>query len=216
MTVKVDQSVSQDPDARDAMYCAVLQIIHGTMGTSTLSDLTGIRSTELLDRSMDKCGLGDFGLQGSSNTRGPISGGGGGGGGGAEEGGLSLGVTMSYVVAGGIIAFTAMFMYGRRKQYRRDANSNSGSMMDMDTTIAGDGAASIDIRTGIEPQQQQASPMSAYSNSSLYTGSHADDTLLLANSGECWSDVNLDISNASELDLDSANASELGLPYEHA
>jgi hypothetical protein len=206
MTVKVDQSVSQDPDARDAMYCSVLQIIHGTMGTSTLSDLTGVRSTELLDRAVDKCDLGDgFGLQGSGVTKGPpISGNSSGGG---EDGGIPLGVTMSYVVAGGLITFTAMFMYGRRKQHRRDANGNSGSMMDMDTTIVGDGAASIDIvprRTGIDPPPSQGSP---YSNSSLYTGSHADNELLLENSGECWSDV----------DLEPSNASELGLPaYEHA
>jgi hypothetical protein len=100
-------------------------------------------------------------------------------------------------------------MYGRRKQHRQDANGNSGSMMDMDTTIV-DGAASIDmLRTGIDPppSRQQASPMSPYSNSSLYTGSHADDTLLLANSGECWSDV--------DLDLEPSNSSESELRYEN-
>jgi hypothetical protein len=206
MTVKVDQSVAQDADVRAAMYCAVLQIIHGTMGTSTLSDLTGIRSTELLDRAVDKCDLGDgFGLQGSTaGTKGPISGNSSGG----DGDGIPLGVTMSYVVAGGIIAFTAMFMYGRRKQHRRDANGNSASMMDMDTTIVGDGATSFDIvrRTGIDPPPSQGKG-SPYSNSSLYTGSHADDELLLENSGECWSDV----------DLEPSNASELGLPsYDHA
>ena len=207
MTVKVDQSVAQDEDARVAMYCTVLQIIHGTMGTSKLSDLTGIRSTELLDRAVDKCDLGDgFGLQGSTTgTKEPISGKGSGG---DEAGGIPLGVTMSYVVAGGMIAFTAIFMYGHRKQHRRDANGNSGSVMDMDTTFVGDGAASFHIvqRTGVDPppSQGQGSP---YSNASLYTGSHADDELLLANSGECWSDV----------DLEPSNASELGLPsYDHA
>jgi hypothetical protein len=203
MTVKVDQSVAQDQDARDAMYCAVLQIIHGTMGTNTLSDLTGIRSTELLDRAVDKCDLGNgFGLQGSiAGTKEPISGNSSGGDG---DGGIPLGVTMSYVVAGGIISFTAIFMYGRRKQHLRDANGNSASMMDMDTTIAGDGATSFDIvrRTGIDPPQSHHD-RSPYSNSSLYTGSHADDELLLANSGECWSDVDLEPSNATELGLPS-------------
>jgi hypothetical protein len=33
MTV-IDQSVAQDKDARSAMYRTVLQIIHGTMGTT--------------------------------------------------------------------------------------------------------------------------------------------------------------------------------------
>jgi hypothetical protein len=198
MTVKMDQSVAQDADARAAMYCAVLQIIHDTVGTSTLSDLTGIRSTELVDRAVDKCDLGDgFDLQGSVTKDPPISG--------DEERGIPLGVTMSYVVAGGMIAFTAMFMYGRRKQHRRGANGNSGSMMDMDTTIVGDVATSFDIvrRAGIDPppasQGHQGSP---YSNSSLYTGSLADDELLPENLAECWSDV----------DLEPANVSELGLP----
>jgi hypothetical protein len=207
MTIKVDQSVAQDPDARAAMYCAVLQIIHGTMGTSTLSDLTGIRSTELLDRAVDKCDLGSgFGLEGGAITKDPpLSG----DNASDEEDGIPLGVTMSYVAAGGLIAFTAMFMYGRRKQHRRDTNGNTGSLMDLDTTIVGDGAASIGIvrRTGIDPPQSQGSPMSAYSTSSMYTGSHPDhDELLLENSAECWSDV----------DLEPSNASELGLPYEHA
>jgi hypothetical protein len=219
MTIKVDQSVAKDNDARTAMYCSVLQIIHGTMGTSTLSDLTGIRSTELLDRAVDKCDLGSgFGLQGASITKDPrISG----DSASDEEGGIPLGVTMSYVVAGGLIALTAMFMYGRRKQHRRDANSNTGSIMDMDTTIVGDGAASIDIlerqTPGIDaPQSLLGSPTSVYSES-MYTGSVADDDeLLLGNSGESWSSVDLDPSNASELDLEPSSASELGLPYEHA
>jgi hypothetical protein len=180
MTVKVDKSVSQDAEARGAMYCAVLKIIFDTMGGNTLSDLTGIQSTELLfDRTGHyECDLGYYGL--ASVTKG--------GGGGAidDEGGIPLVVTMSYVVAGGVIAFTAMFLYGRRKQHRRAADGNSRSIMDMDTTIMD---ASVDmVRTGIlpPPSREQASP---YSTSSLYTGSHADDTLLMANSGELWSDV---------------------------
>jgi hypothetical protein len=197
MTVKVDKSVSQDAEARGAMYCAVLKIIFDTMGGNTLSDLTGIQSTELLfDRTGHyECDLGYYGL--ASVTKG--------GGGGAidDEGGIPLVVTMSYVVAGGVIAFTAMFLYGRRKENRRTADGNSRSMMDMDTTIM-DGAASVDmIRTGIEPLAQPSrpppSPMSPYSTSSLYTGSHgADDTLLMANSAELWSDVDLETSELTQ------------------
>jgi hypothetical protein len=196
MTVKVDQSVTQDAEARGAMYCAVLQVIHDTMGTSTLSSLSGIQSTQLLDREGPySCDLDGFGP--GSIIRDPP-----GGSAGDEEGGVPLGVTMSFVVAGGIIAFTALFVHRRRKQHRRSAGSSSSSSMDMDTTIVDGGATSIDIiRAGIDPppsRQQPPSPMSAYSSSSSYmTDSHADVTLLMANSGENWSDVDLTDSSSS-------------------
>jgi hypothetical protein len=84
----------------------------------------------------------------------------------------------------------------RRQQ---DTNGNTGSMMGLDTTIVSDGGASIEIvhRTGIDPPQSQGSPMSAFSSSSMYTGSHADDDeLFLENSAEGWSDVDLERSTA--------------------
>jgi hypothetical protein len=199
MTVKVDQSVTQDADARKSMYCAVLQVIHDTMGTSTLSDTTGIQSTELLDREgAYSCDLDRF--ESGSIIKDPIVGGSAAG---AEDGGIPLGVTMSFVVAGGMIAFTALFVHRRRKQHRRSAGDSSSSSMDMDTTIVDGGATSFDIaRSGIDPppsQHQPPSPMSAYTSSSSYmTDNHADDTLVMANSEENWLDVDLTASSSSD------------------
>jgi hypothetical protein len=197
MTVKVDQSVTQNADARGAMYCAVLQVIHDTMGTSTLSGLSGIQSTELSDREGPySCNLDGFvpGSITSDTIAGESAGDG--------EGGIPLGVTMSFVVAGGIIAFTALFVHRRRKQHRQSAGGSSSSSMDMDTTIVDGGATTVDIvRSGIDPppsHQQPPSPMSAYSSSSSYmTDSHADDTILMGNSGENWLDVDLTDSSSS-------------------
>jgi hypothetical protein len=189
MTVKVDQSVTQDDDARGAMYCSVLNIIHNAMVTRTLSSLSGIKSTEVVDREGSyACDLGGLGI--NSNTGDSIKG----SSGDDEDGGIPIGVTTSFVVAGGMIAFTALFVYRRRKQHRRSPGGSSSNSMDMDTTIVDGGATSIDIMETVP-----ASPVSAYSCSSLYiTESHINDTLQMSNAEENWADISLMASNSED------------------
>jgi hypothetical protein len=186
MKVKVDQSITKDSDAYGSMYCAVLQIIHDTIGTSELSSLTGIQSTVMLDHSAPyTCDL-DGGFGGLMRGRQGDD---------QDTEDVPVGVAMSFVVAGGLIAFTALFLYCRRKQ-RHPAAGAGESTMDLDTTVFVD-AASVDIvRRGIDPPPtRQQSPMSQYLDESLYTtDSHEDDTLLMANSGESWNEVQVDLT----------------------
>jgi len=188
MKVKVEQSVAVDADKYGSLYCGVLQVIHDTIGSSVLSDLEGVESIAFVNNpgpyTCDTIGPDGNVIPGS--TKGPE--GGGNEGGGANEGDASIPLvaTMSFILAGGMIAFAALFTYAQRERYRHD--NEDRTVNDLDTTLQ-DGTAIVEVRTGIDPITSQPlamSPMSGYFTESVYTDNADDDGLLMANSSESW------------------------------
>lgn len=186
MKVKVGKSVAEDADKYGALYCGMLEIIRDAIGTSAVNDLTGIESTVFLDRSGPyTC---DFSSKAVGTTRvpvlddlddsKPV--------GDNDDEGVPIGVTMTFVMAGGLIACTALFIYGHKK--KKHHGSADVSVDDLDTTFRDTSM----MRDAAVTLPAPVSPMSALFDGSVYTtDDHADDHLLMANSGESWTEVDL-------------------------